>query len=194
MDIDDSPWEDNDKNLQDAEWSKLSSDFVNVGYREGITAGKEGALQEGFDEGFAQTGAPIGRSLGLLRGYAFALVALAASNRPVTLPDGATRGQVQDEARTLSAELSRIRFSDIAPPDLQAEEHARAHREDVNADVVVAEELQEKRALESLEDMMNRMGAGPAQKAGRPTMEDVARLEAHLQALAQTLGLVLPRI
>ncbi|KAI0315889.1 hypothetical protein OF83DRAFT_1164597 [Amylostereum chailletii] len=48
-----SPWDENPGNIQDAEWQKLSDDFTNAGYREGITAGKEGALQEGFDAGFA---------------------------------------------------------------------------------------------------------------------------------------------
>jgi hypothetical protein len=38
-----------------------------VGYREGITAGKESALQEGFDTGFASVGAPLGRDIGFIR-------------------------------------------------------------------------------------------------------------------------------
>ena len=189
MDLDDSPWEDNEKSRQDSEWSKLSSDFVNAGYREGITAGKEGALQEGFDEGFAQTGAPIGRSLGLLRGFSSALVSFLGSARAASAPAG-----LLEEARAISLALGNIRFSDIAPPDLQAEEHAREHLE-TTEDVVTSEELQEKRDLESLEDMMNRMGAGQVsveEKRERPTMEDVTKLEARLGQLAQTLGLSLP--
>ena len=189
MDLDDSPWEDNAKTLQDSEWSKLSSDFVNAGYREGITAGKEGALQEGFDEGFAQTGAPIGRDLGMLRGFSSAIVSFLSSTRA-----GATPVNLLDEARAISQELANIRFSDIAPPDLQAEEHAREHLESAD-DVVTSEALQEKRDLESLEDMMNRMGAGQVsveEKRGRPTVEDIKRLRERLTLLAQSIGTSLP--
>ena len=189
MDLDDSPWEDNAKTLQDSEWSKLSSDFVNAGYREGITAGKEGALQEGFDEGFAQTGAPIGRDLGMLRGFSSAIVSFLSSTRA-----GATPVNLLDEARAISQELANIRFSDIAPPDPQAEEHAREHLESAE-DVVTSEALQEKRDLESLEDMMNRMGAGQVsveEKRGRPTVEDIKRLRERLTLLAQSIGTSLP--
>jgi hypothetical protein len=189
MDLDDSPWGDNDKSLQDAEWSKLSSDFVNAGYREGITAGKEAALQQGFDEGFAHTGAPIGRQLGLLRGFSAALVVFLSSARADTTPPA-----LLDEARAISLALSDVRFSDVAPPDPQAEEHAREHLKSAE-DVVTSEELREKRDMESLEDMMNRMGAGQVStedKRGRPTMEDVQKLEGRLVQLAQAVGLSLP--
>ncbi|KAJ7058045.1 hypothetical protein C8F01DRAFT_1149291 [Mycena amicta] len=52
----DSPWNDDatPESSSHIEWSKISSEFTNAGYREGITAGKESALQEGFDAGFAQ--------------------------------------------------------------------------------------------------------------------------------------------
>lgn len=189
MDLDDSPWEDNAKSLQDSEWTKLSSDFINAGYREGITAGKEGALQEGFDEGFAQTGAPTGRNLGMLRGFASALVSFLGSSSAQGLPG---REQLLNEARSISSALSNVRFSDIVPPDMQAIEHAKEHMEDAE-DVVTSEELQEKRNLESLEDLMSRMGAAPsAEKAGRPTTKDVAHLEQRLHTVADALGLTLP--
>ncbi|EKM57788.1 uncharacterized protein PHACADRAFT_251634 [Phanerochaete carnosa HHB-10118-sp] len=189
MDLDDSPWGENVKSVQDSEWSKLSSDFVNAGYREGITAGKEGALQEGFDEGFAQTGAPLGRNLGMLRGFSSALASFLAST---SAQEHTERDQLLNEARTISSALSDVRFSDIDPPDTQAMEHAKEHMEDAE-DVVASEELQEKRDMESLEDLMDRMGATPsAKQANRPTPEDVAQLEQRLHTLAQTLGLTLP--
>ncbi|GJE85540.1 Yae1 family protein [Phanerochaete sordida] len=189
MDLDDSPWDDNATSLQDTEWSKLSSDFVNAGYREGITAGKEGALQEGFDEGFAQTGAPLGRNLGLLRGFSSSIASFLSSSSAQDLAD---RAQLLEEVRAISSALSNVRFSDIVPPDMQAIEHAKEHLEDAE-DVVTSEELQEKRNMESLEDLMNRMGAAPsAKQTDRPTAEDVAQLEQRLHALAHTLGLTLP--
>ncbi|KAH9162714.1 hypothetical protein EDB89DRAFT_2024320 [Lactarius sanguifluus] len=43
-----------------------------TGYRDGISSGKEVALQEGFDAAFACSGAPRGRELGVLRGLATA--------------------------------------------------------------------------------------------------------------------------
>ncbi|KAH9172071.1 hypothetical protein EDB89DRAFT_1967542 [Lactarius sanguifluus] len=52
----------------------LSTNFTTAGYRDGISSGKEAALQEGFDVGFARTGAPRGRELGVLRGLAAALL------------------------------------------------------------------------------------------------------------------------
>ena len=163
-----------------------------MGYREGITAGKESALQEGFDEGFALTGAPIGRHLGLLRGFAATLVAFVSSG--AALPAGVDCQAALDEARSISGALSAIRFSDIAPPDLQAEQHAREHLE-AEGDVVEDEGLQVKRDIESLEDMMARISAGtiPAtDKSGRPTMDDVGRLTTRVKALANALQLPLP--
>ncbi|KAF9484176.1 hypothetical protein BDN70DRAFT_789102, partial [Pholiota conissans] len=145
----DSPWDEDPDNttLQDAEWSRISSDFTNVGYREGITAGKEAASQEGFDEGFANVGVPIGRELGLLRGIATVILfSLKAS------PDSCARDAIA-EAQEISSLLSRIRFSDIMPRDLEAEEHARQHLEAEGMELDVNEDIAEKRDLEGIEDM-----------------------------------------
>ncbi|KAK1225988.1 hypothetical protein PQX77_000679 [Marasmius sp. AFHP31] len=189
----DSPWDENPHpdTARDTEWTKISSEFTNSGYREGITAGKESALQEGFDNGFAQVGAPIGREVGLLRGIASGLVSYLSTSKG--LPD-------QDvqlvEAREIAASLSNIRFSDIAPRDLEAEQHAREHLEmegeDADDDTDVNEELAEKRRMEGLEDMLSQMTAGTHSMAGeqkRPTMEDVHRLKDRLQRLTILVGL-----
>ncbi|TFY74295.1 hypothetical protein EWM64_g9718 [Hericium alpestre] len=83
-----SPWEDDTTAVpqaHEAEWAKLSSDFTNSGYREGITAGKEDALQEGFDAGFAEVGVPLGQELGLLRGLASALQSFLAPMPPTSV-------------------------------------------------------------------------------------------------------------
>ena len=157
---------------------------MQAGYREGITAGKESALQEGFDAGFAQVGAPLGRELGILRGVASALVSFLASSGspPSTLAN----------ARDISAQLASVRFSDIAPPDLEAEAHAREHLDDgesYDIDIDMPDELAEKRKLEKLEDMLAGMTANE-HKGGtiRPTIEDVGMLKEGLYALCETIG------
>ncbi|KAI0458540.1 hypothetical protein F5B21DRAFT_435770 [Xylaria acuta] len=55
---------------------RLRSQHNTVGYREGITAGKAGSIQAGFDQGFAlgaNIGMRAGRILGLLEGISAAL-------------------------------------------------------------------------------------------------------------------------
>ncbi|CAL1709047.1 unnamed protein product [Somion occarium] len=171
-------WADDTTAIRDSEWAKISSDFQNAGYREGITAGKEGALQEGFDEGYAETGVPIGREIGNLRGISSALVSLLSS--PTFVPEHGDREQFLQEARLISMELAELRFSDVAPPDLQAEQHAREHLEsadvdDRDFDVEMNEEVKQKRDVEGLEDLMTRMGAVD-----------------RLKSLAGSLGIPLP--
>ncbi|KAL1744786.1 hypothetical protein HDZ31DRAFT_37826 [Schizophyllum fasciatum] len=190
MDMD-SPWEDaaDSTTTRDAEWAKLSSDFTNAGYREGITAGKESALQGGFDSGFADVGAPLGRELGLLRGFASALMSFLSSQS--TDADG---GAALAEVRDISRELAHIRLTDIAPRDLEAEAHAREHLQlEDEEDLVTDEELLEKRKMEQLEDQLARLtsgaaGGGPPSEA-RPTADDVQRLKGRLESLAGHMGL-----
>ncbi|KAK0476070.1 hypothetical protein IW261DRAFT_1339996 [Armillaria novae-zelandiae] len=181
----DSDWDEevtSDLHIGETEWNKMSSEFINTGYREGITAGKEAALQEGFDAGFAQVGAPIGHELGLLRGIASVLTAFLSS---ASDPDW-------QEARRISSALSSIRFSDIAPRDLEAEQHAREHLEDGAPE---PEEIEEKRKIEDLEDMLNRLSAGKniTVDEGRPTLEDLQKLKERLKALMEKSSLEVER-
>ncbi|KAF9011209.1 hypothetical protein BDQ17DRAFT_1233860 [Cyathus striatus] len=169
---------------REAEWTKISSEFTNSGYREGITAGKEGALQEGFDSGFAEIGAPLGRDIGILRGIASALFALLS----------ATPGKedMLNEARDISSQLSRIRFSDIVPRDLEAEEHARQHLESDEYGLDVNEGIADKRDMEGLEDMLAKLSAGATMSTSdksRPKMDDVRLLKERLGALTQRIGI-----
>jgi hypothetical protein len=100
-----------------------------IGYREGITAGKESALQEGFDEGFAKTGAPIGRELGYLRGIVNAL-SFTLGRVPIPASSGdAPQSQIAERLQELTQRLNRLRLKDLAPRDLQEEAHAREHRD-----------------------------------------------------------------
>ncbi|KAI0356427.1 hypothetical protein OH77DRAFT_200893 [Trametes cingulata] len=202
---DEAFWSNDPKVLQDSEWTKISSEFTNAGYREGITAGKESALQAGFDEGFAQVGAPLGRELGILRGLCSALVSFLTRS-PSSTPQSEA---VLAEVREIAAQLANVRFSDIAPPDLEALAHAREHLENARTEEQVEdaealrdparmnEEIRERRDVEGLEDLMAQMNAGgagggsAAAVQARPRAEDVARLKERLLAIVQGLGLSL---
>ncbi|KAA1469679.1 hypothetical protein DENSPDRAFT_879117 [Dentipellis sp. KUC8613] len=185
-----SPWDDAptaSPHAGDAEWDKMASDFTNAGYREGITAGKEGALQEGFDAGFAQVGVPLGHELGLLRGLAAALQSFCES-----LPRTDESSARLTEARAINENLAEVRFTDIVPRDLEAEQHAREHLESFGEELDENEELAEKRKVEQLEDMMNQLTAdagGSQAKSARPTADDVRALKARLEALIAAAGL-----
>ncbi|KAH9933140.1 uncharacterized protein BXZ73DRAFT_46587 [Epithele typhae] len=201
---DEELWNSDPKVLQDSEWQKISNDFTNAGYREGITAGKESALQDGFDDGFASIGAPLGRELGLLRGTCAALIsALTSDSDSVLLVRGArSTEEIVAELRDVAARLSEVRLSDVAPPDLEAIAHAREHLEEnarpagnEDMDLMDAtdlnDDLKQKKDMEGLEDLMARMGAGAGASSApeRPTAEDVNRLKARLVAVAAALGL-----
>ncbi|KAI0632195.1 hypothetical protein C8Q77DRAFT_1158859 [Trametes polyzona] len=200
---DEAFWGSDPKVLQDSEWTKISNDFTNAGYREGITAGKESALQQGFDDGFAQTGAPLGRELGILRGLCSALIAFLDRSPPSHVQNAQSTLM---EVRDIATQLANVRFSDIAPPDMEALAHAKEHldatmdeeRREDEADLADPatsnEEIKEKRDMEGLEDLlaqMNAGGAGSSVQAPRPKAEDVARLKERLLAIAQGLGLSL---
>ncbi|KAG8925007.1 hypothetical protein FRC02_010050 [Tulasnella sp. 418] len=62
------------KTHEEREWTRISETFHNDGYREGITTGKESALQQGFDDGFNDIGVPIGKEIGILRGIVTGLL------------------------------------------------------------------------------------------------------------------------
>ncbi|KAL4073135.1 hypothetical protein V8B97DRAFT_186159 [Scleroderma yunnanense] len=169
----DSPWDDDPLYVPEAGWNKISTEFTNSGYRQGIITGKESSLQEGFDIGFADVGVPTGRELGNLRGIASALVAFLAENHVLV-----------EEARAISTAFAQIRFSDIAPPDIEAEQHAREHLDGNDTPAI-----SHKREMENLEDMFSQLGKGIRQ--GRPTREDVAKLKERLAVLSTRLALSL---
>ncbi|KAJ3805425.1 hypothetical protein EV368DRAFT_69488 [Lentinula lateritia] len=188
----DSPWDEEagPDTLRDTEWSKMSSEFTTTGYREGITAGKEAAVQEGFDTGFATIGTPIGREIGMLRGMVSALLASINGN------ENSLGGEFMlTEARSISSQLSKIRFSEVAPRDLEAEAHAREHFEMDEEDAWMEEsgELVEKRQMESLEDMLTRLNSGvdtnPTDQYKKFTLEDVLVLRQRILSLCTMIGI-----
>ncbi|KAH9022309.1 hypothetical protein EDB85DRAFT_2293221 [Lactarius pseudohatsudake] len=111
-----SPWVEDDNaplHHAEAEWTGLSTNFTTAGYRDGISSGKEAALQEGFDAGFARTGAPRGRELGVLRGLAAALLLHLSRSPPAGQP-----------AQTRVREIDKLAAVRLRPD----EEGAALHR------------------------------------------------------------------
>ncbi|KAG8758215.1 hypothetical protein FRC14_000520 [Serendipita sp. 396] len=143
----DEIWSDRLDNHAERSWNKMEDDFTNVGYREGITKGKEDALQEGFDDGFATVGVPLGRQIGILRGVvAGLLVASRTKDSPLSqLSTQRDLDTLRERLEMLSRRLNSIRLKDIAPRDLQAEAHAREHRdvEKEGTDDALAEAFEE---------------------------------------------------
>ncbi|KAG1749310.1 hypothetical protein EDB19DRAFT_1681964 [Suillus lakei] len=182
----DSPWEQDPQAdfAPEADWAKLSNEFTNSGYREGIIAGKESALQEGFDAGFAHVGVPIGRDLGSMRGVTSAIASFLSSKSQ-------EESTALTMARDISSSLAGVRFSDVAPVDHEAEQHAREHLDASDDPIGQSEELLQKKEMEGLEDMLQRLTACATSRPsqGRPTREDVVRLKEGILALSGQLGL-----
>lgn len=103
----------------------------------------------------------MGRELGAIRGMASALLVFVTSKSPETTEERS----LVIEARDIVSQLSSIRFTDIAPRDLEAEEHARQHLEDDESGLDVKGELVENMKM------------------------DVALLKSRLDNLALKLGL-----
>ena len=162
-------------------------DKLQAGYRDGITAGKESALQEGFDAGFAQTGAPLGRELGLLRGLASALL----HHHHLSLAQQQQQQQHEEPTHTVSEShsavrkivdaLAAVRFADIAPPAHQ-EEAGHTHC------AAAAEDVKSEGDGEGEEEASPRQPAGLL-KSAATTIEDVRALRVKLETLLRESGL-----
>lgn len=88
-----------------------------------------------------------------------------------------------------------MRFTDIAPRDLEAEEHAREHLDAEGIDMEQNPELEDKRTMEGLEDLLSSMttsGAPIQPGPRRPTIEDVRSLKEQLQTIARHVQLDIP--
>lgn len=109
-----------------------------MGYREGLEAGKLTQLQAGFDEGYNKTGAPLGRSLGRIRGEAAALLLITASKQDLS----DIQKQARRDLQSFTLKLKDIKLDDLAEPDWEALEHDMEHHEGKN----VAVEIEKRRS------------------------------------------------
>ncbi|KAJ1024399.1 hypothetical protein NDA18_004566 [Ustilago nuda] len=132
--------------------AKVEAQFHDTGYREGITAGKLSTLQQGFNTGFNEVGALLGRQLGQLRGQVAALLFLTSTLFPdstSTFAGNTCRArrvamspssgfvlpllkhpqleQARRELEELAKELDAVTLEKIAEPDYEALEHEREH-------------------------------------------------------------------
>lgn len=90
---------------------RLRSTHVTNGYREGIAAGKQGALQAGFDEGYA-LGAELGKAAGWVKGALEGLLAaLAKDGGDGSSGASGARAELRDLLQTAERELdARVLF------------------------------------------------------------------------------------
>jgi len=108
-----------------------------MGYREGLEAGKLSELQAGFDEGYNETGARLGLSLGRLRGEADALLSMTSSKQGLS----ESQQQARRDLQSFSRKLKDFKLDDLAEPDWEAYEHDLEHHEGKD----VAVELERRR-------------------------------------------------
>ncbi len=159
-----------------------------AGYREGITIGKLSALQSGFDQAFASSVHPS-RRLGQLRGRAASLLALLkfvnAEDRTRSIDEA------EENLRTISTALNRIKRTDILPPDKEAEEHAKMEHGDeglAGGDTAMTEEVQQRRQVEALESALEGMGSNAS---GAVLLREEALLDEWESKLVEIEALLL---
>jgi hypothetical protein len=78
----------------DQEWQARQSQFHTLGYRDGVEAGKNSSVQEGFNLGYAEA-AVAGFNWGVARGLASAFAALPASVKETLICEGGARGRLE---------------------------------------------------------------------------------------------------
>ena len=120
----------------------------------------------------------------MLRGMSSAILALLRSSTTVN-----EKESIQAEAQEVSSQLSKIRFSDIMPRDLEAEEHARQHLEEGD-EIEVHEKIAATRDIEGIEDMLANLAAGTNfTGTTRLSVDDVHILKDRLKILSDRLNL-----
>ncbi|KAF8755049.1 Essential protein Yae1, N terminal [Rhizoctonia solani] len=109
-----------DLGIADREWNKLSNDFVTAGYREGITEGKNRPFRRGLTMGSHRL---VHRSV---------VRSVYSEDKRMRYLHCARQhlAQLEVEVREIVQGLSRLKLSTLAPPDMQAIEHAREHESD----------------------------------------------------------------
>ncbi|KAF3336011.1 putative tRNA 2'-phosphotransferase isoform X2 [Carex littledalei] len=84
------------------EWISRHNRFHTMGYREGITEGKEASAQEGFNVGFRQA-VRVGKKWGLVRGITSAISCLPESSVEKLVPDIEIRERLKEIQKAVQA-------------------------------------------------------------------------------------------
>jgi len=108
----------------------------------------------------------------MLRGVANALKAFLASKSMEGLEG------VQQEIGEITKRLSTIHFTDLAPPDLEAEAHAREHLEDNTQERQMIDGVPLEKILNSAEEVHE-----------RPAVEELRTIRGRLEDMLQRAGL-----
>jgi hypothetical protein len=157
-------------------------------------SGQQSTLQAGFDQGYSTSGAPFGRDVGNLRGVAASLLTLLTSSSSSSILlslDDMAKVQATEQVRDLVRRLGRLKLSEIAGRDEEAELHAIEHGEEI----VVPMQVQEKRDLESLEQSMEFLGNNTAgsqlsgQSSRKDGKEELEACRIQLRQILENLGL-----
>lgn len=94
-----------------------------------------------------------------------------------------------EQTRELVRRLGRIKLVDIAPVDVEAEQHAREHGEEISLPL----ELQDKRELESLEEQMQGLSGGGGDAVQKPASsgkkQELDECQSILDDLLEKAGL-----
>ncbi|XP_078179508.1 uncharacterized protein LOC144573597 [Carex rostrata] len=84
------------------EWNWRHNRFHTMGYREGITEGKEASAQEGFTVGFRQS-VRVGKKWGLVRGITSAVASLPESSAEKLIPNIEIRERLKEIQKAVQA-------------------------------------------------------------------------------------------
>jgi ribosomal protein S4 len=123
----------------------------------------------------------------LIRGIVSAIL---SSLDETSTPETGDHHEIMTEIQEINSRLSRTRLSDMIPPDLEAEEHARQHQEEEEEAVVDSDKLE---LLESMMEQMNTDSEKPdghlAEKLRPMGDDDVKVLRSRLDQLVVRLGM-----
>ncbi|CAM6099277.1 unnamed protein product [Calypogeia fissa] len=121
------------------EWEARRLQFHNLGYRDGITAGNNSSVQEGFDSGFKEAVGP-GFGWGVARGAASAYTSLPTAMKELLLKDQVAGKRLEALHSTLSsissADAMGIYYKDtILQKGANAEDSVQGHSSESSRNV-----------------------------------------------------------
>ncbi|KAF3336786.1 Yae1 domain-containing protein 1 [Carex littledalei] len=131
---DDSDEDSNHGSNLSREWNWRHNRFHTMGYREGITEGKEVSAQEGFTVGFRQS-VRVGKKWGLVRGITSAVASLPESSVEKLIPNIEIRERLKEIQKAVQAISSdnaqRIYNETIQKGDFLTSMDSNDHSEEI---------------------------------------------------------------